>query len=112
MKKFLIKIANIELIDEDWEAISNIYDGTDFKVLVERNRGVNTNKGYLVTETNEEPSGYHVKVLAKMYDDGDGALWDQMMPPVENEDNIPKATDKDKLLLSHGEKVYLCKEEV
>jgi len=107
MEKFLIKIANIELLDEDWERVTRAYEGTDFTVMVDQTRGVGGDNGFLVVDNDKEPDGDYIRVLAKM---SGGLLWDQMMPPAEDEDNIPEATDNDKILLSHNEEIYLCEE--
>jgi len=107
MEKFLIKIAQIELLDEDWQRVTKTYKGTDFKVMVDRTRGVGDDYGFLVVGTDKEPNSDYIRVLAKMHGE---ILWGQMMPPAENEDNIPEATDDNKILLSHDENIYLCEE--
>ncbi len=106
MIKYLEEIAEVGLVGDRTGNKDKLYQEFNENVLkFVSNESGNTNNatGFLVRETEDEPNlGF--EVLALIFDNGNGLMWDQMME-LENK-GIPDHTSK--VLLSDGNKVYIC----
>lgn len=100
---YLGKIADVELKDESWERLHNLFENSRYHLLVDRQNGAGSNKGYIVMELDSKPTeGFEVLAIAS-----NGALWDHMIEPSDSGDfYLPKVANKH--LLSKGEKLLIC----